>query len=71
MGYSFPPITIELRESIYENNYFIWLTYFKPMLHFSTPWKRQKTRGFLMFSGSIEMKSDLKWVKEEAIKKNS
>ena len=27
---------------------------FKPMFHFYTPWKRQKTSGFLMFSLGIE-----------------
>ena len=26
------------------------------VLHFYTPWKRQKTAGFLMFLGGIEMK---------------
>ena len=30
------------------------LTHFRPMSPFYTPWKRQKTRGFLKFSGSIE-----------------
>ena len=25
------------------------------MVHFYTPWKRQKTKDFLMFSGGIEM----------------
>ena len=28
---------------------------FSPVSHFYTPWKRQKTFGFLPFSGSIEM----------------
>ena len=31
------------------------LTHFSPVSHFYTPWKRQKTFGFLMFSGGIEM----------------
>ena len=31
------------------------LTLFAPMSHFCTPWKRQKTFDFLMFSGAIEM----------------
>ena len=31
------------------------LAYFKPMFHFYTPWKRQKTRGFVTFSGGIEL----------------
>ena len=33
-----------------------FVTYFKPMYHFYTPWKRQKTRGFMRFSDIIEMK---------------
>ena len=37
--------------------YWRWftLTHFSPMPHFYTPWKRQKTIGFLAFSGGIEM----------------
>ena len=31
------------------------LTHFSLMSHFYTPWKRQKTIGFLLFSGGIEM----------------
>ena len=31
------------------------LTHFTPMFHFYTPWKCQKARGFLKFSGSIKM----------------
>ena len=31
------------------------LTHFSPVSHFYTPWKRQKTFGFLTFSWSIEM----------------
>ena len=31
------------------------LPHFMPMFHFYTPWKRQKTKGFLTFSGGIEM----------------
>ena len=30
------------------------------MFHFYTPWKRQKTKGFLMFSGGMEVKYLLK-----------
>ena len=30
------------------------LTHFRPVFPFYTPWKRQKTSGFLTFSGSIE-----------------
>ena len=32
------------------------LTLFTPMPDFYTPWKRQKTKGFLEFSGGIEMR---------------
>ena len=31
------------------------LTHFSPVSHFYTPWKRQKAKGFLAFSGGIEM----------------
>ena len=31
------------------------LTHFSPVSHFYTPWKRQKTKGFLTFSWGIEM----------------
>ena len=34
--------------------------YFKPMFHFYTPWKHQKAKDFLMFSGGIEMEHWLK-----------
>ena len=37
------------------------LTHFSPVSHFHTSWKHQKTKGFLTFSGGIEMW--LKWVK--------
>ena len=39
------------------NNEHDWipLTHFSPVSHFYIPWKRQKTKGFLMFSGGIEM----------------
>ena len=32
-----------------------FLTHFSPVFHFYTPWIRQKTKGFLTFSGGIEM----------------
>ena len=32
-----------------------YLTHFTPMSHFYNPWKRQKTYGFLTFSGGIEI----------------
>ena len=37
-----------------------YLIHFNPMFHFYTPWKRQKTKGFLRFSGGIEMELGLK-----------
>ena len=33
----------------------MWLTHFRPMFHFYTPWKYQKTSGGLTFLGCIEM----------------
>ena len=30
------------------------VTHFMPLISFYTPWKHQKTSGFLMFSGDIE-----------------
>ena len=33
----------------------VFLTHFSPVLHFYIPWKSQKTKGFLMFSGGIDM----------------
>ena len=33
--------------------------HFQPMFHFCTPWKHQKTSGFL-FSGGTEVKHSLK-----------
>ena len=32
--------------------------------HFNTPWKRQKTKGFLTFPGAIEMPADLQLLKK-------
>ena len=33
------------------------------VVFFYTPWKHQKTRGFLMFSGVLKETSGMKWVK--------
>ena len=33
----------------------IKLTHFRPMFHFYTPWKRQKTFSFSVVSGGIEI----------------
>ena len=32
------------------------ISHFSPVSHFYTPWKRQKNKGFLTFSGGIEMR---------------
>ena len=37
-------------------------THFMPLIYFDTPWKRRKTRGFLMFSRGIKRDSGMKWV---------
>ena len=39
------------------------LTHFMPLVSFHTPWKHQKTRGFLTFSGVQKWNIRLKWVK--------
>ena len=36
-------------------SFWLALIHFQPMFYFNTPWKYQKTRGFLMFSGGIEV----------------
>ena len=40
----------------------IFLTHFMPLIYFDTPWKHQKTYGFLMFSGVSKEISGTKWV---------
>ena len=44
------------------SEYLNTFTHFSPVLHFYNPWKRQKTFGFLTFSGGIECDTGLKWV---------
>ena len=44
------------------HKWFRLLTYFQPIIYFYTPSKHQKTSGFVMFSGGIEVKHWLKWV---------
>ena len=39
---------------------FFALTHFQQMFHFYTSWKHQKTGGFLMLSGNIEVEHWLK-----------
>ena len=55
---------MRVRENLYSDlfytvsasrNFITALTHFSPVSHFYTPWKRQKTFGFLTFSGGIEM----------------
>ena len=46
---------ITLRQDTRECFVSQWLTHFGPMFHFYTPWKCQKTKDFLMFSGGVEM----------------
>ena len=56
--FSFKPVTSEeVLKTIYSllKNNKRSLTHFSPMSHFYTTWKRQKTIGFLTFSGGIEM----------------
>ena len=38
----------------------VTLTHFQPMFHFHTPRKHQKTVGFFMFSGVVEVENWLK-----------
>ena len=45
------------------------LTHFMPLVSFYTPWKHQKTIGFLMFSAGLERDSSMKWVKRSSYKK--
>ena len=42
------------------------LTYFMQLVSFYTPWKHQKTRGFLMFAGGVERD---KWKQQIVIRK--
>ena len=48
--------------------YFFYLTHFTPLPHFYSLWKRQKTFGFLTFSGAIEM---WHWTKKGLIFKST
>ena len=47
------------------------LTYFTSMFYRYTPWKCQKTFGFLTFSGDIEMKSRREIGESRTIKSKS
>ena len=40
----------------------IFLTHFMPLIYFDSPWKHQKTYGFLMFLGVSKEISGTKWV---------
>ena len=37
-----------------------------PLVSFDTPWKHQKTFGFLMLSGVSKETSGMKWVNDQA-----
>ena len=43
---------------------FVFWTHFSPILNFYTPWKFQKTFGFLTFSGGKKWNFGLKWVNQ-------
>ena len=49
----------------------IQLTHFKPIIHFHTPSKHQKTSGTFMFSGGVEMNTGLKSVNKKNLIKAS
>ena len=49
----------------YNYVYLRLLTQFSPIFHFYTPWKRQKTKGFLTFSGVIEIEYWAKMCKRD------
>ena len=60
--YGSPAVNI-WNQSIFVSEYWKALTNFMSLVSFYTPWKHQKTEGFLMFSGGIEETSGIKWVK--------
>ena len=39
---------------VQQRKFFVSLTHFKPLVYFCTPWKHQKTGGFVIFSRVIE-----------------
>ena len=47
--------TIVNAQMFYKKIISLSLTYFKPLLQFYHPWKRWETKGFLTFSGGIEL----------------
>ena len=44
---------LELTKSILQEDFLI--IHFRPMFLFYTPWKHQKTKGFLVLSGGYKM----------------
>ena len=42
---------------IYGSRFYFLLTHFVPLVLFYTPWKRQKTRGFLIFLADVKFNS--------------
>ena len=56
IDFLFEPIAIH---EVFENTSFLLvnafcISHFMPLTSFDTPWKHQKTSGFLMFSGGIK-----------------
>ena len=46
---------VRFRSELNWNENLTFLIHFNPMFHFYTPWKRQKTKGYLTFSGGMKM----------------
>ena len=53
------PFIVKIRSQIISDPN-IFSSYFRQILPFYTPWKYQKTSGFLMFSEGIEMEQGSK-----------
>ena len=51
-----PKKTTWFSHNFFPNNQWKSLTHFSPVFHISNPWKYQKTRGFLTFSGCRKIK---------------
>ena len=45
---------VRFRSELNWNENLTFLIHFNPMFHFYTPWKRQKTKGYLTFSGGMK-----------------
>ena len=55
MSYDISFIISQALKDMFIINFEYYLTHFSPVSNFYTPWKRQKTKVFLTFSGVIEM----------------